>query len=105
MKAALRFAQAAAARNTAQLGPDDPATLEARALVAWQTWHNGDPAAARRMFEQLAARCTRLLGPDHRQTLELRRGAVAVACDSGQQADGFQRSRTRKRLRPDPRAR
>jgi len=56
----------------AQLGPDHPDTLNARANLAWWLGEAGQPAHAAEQFRDLLADRLRVLGPDHPGTLTAR---------------------------------
>jgi tetratricopeptide (TPR) repeat protein len=81
--AALRFAKDAAAWIEAMHGPDHTQTLDALNLVAWETGHSGDPAAALQQLERLADRARQLLGAGHKQALEMRFGAAEMTGNAG----------------------
>ena len=81
--AALRFAKDAAAWIEAVHGPDHVQTLDALNLVAWETGHSGDPAAARHQLEHLADHAGQLLGTGHKQTLEMRFGVAEMTGIAG----------------------
>ena len=81
--AALRFAKDAAAWIEAVHGPDHTETLDALNLVAWETGHSGDPAAARSQLEHLADRAGQLLGAGHKQALEMRFGVAEMTGIAG----------------------
>lgn len=88
--AALCFARDLAERTSRELGPDDPRTLEAHNLAAWETGIAGDPETARRLLEDLAARSEGVQGAGHKQTLEMRFG---VAQMTGLAGDGVAAAR------------
>jgi hypothetical protein len=51
------------------LGPEHPATLDARARLAHWTGEAGDAAAARDQYSALLSLDDRVLGPEHPATL------------------------------------
>ena len=55
-------------------GPDDPATLAARANVARMTAAAGNAAGAREQYDALLPLCERVLGREHPDTLAVRLG-------------------------------
>jgi eukaryotic-like serine/threonine-protein kinase len=88
--AALRFAKDAATWTESVHGPDHEQTLDALKLVAWETGHSGDPAAARQQLERLADRAGQLLGARHKQTLEMRFGAAEMTGHAGDPSNAVQ---------------
>jgi tetratricopeptide (TPR) repeat protein len=67
--------------RTAELGPDDPETIESLNNLAVALWRSGEEDEALRLHEDALARCERALGEDHRRTAETL-NALAVKVQS-----------------------
>ena len=77
----------------AQLGPDNPDTLTARANLARWLGEAGQPAQAAEQFRDLLGDFLRVLGPDHPDTLTARGSLAYWLGEAGQPAQAAEQFR------------
>lgn len=76
------YAELAREREQAS-GPEDPATLAARANLARMTAAAGNPAGAREQYDALLPLYERVLGREHPETLAVRLGRAHATYERG----------------------
>src|SRR5262249_6285603 len=90
---AAQVARGVAAKRTAKLGPDDPATLSAQHLFASALAKAGRAEEALAIYQGVAARRSARLGPDATATLEAKYELASTLLRLGRLAEAEQQYR------------